>query len=53
MLIPLAALPAFVLSLIGIFHDSRRRWAVAGLVLSIAVGLLIAVPVILAFVRNC
>ena len=53
MLIPPTALTAFVLSLIGLFRDRRKRWAVAGLILSLLVGLLSAVPVILAFVRNC
>jgi hypothetical protein len=52
-LIPLAALPAFVLSLIGVIRDSRKGWAIAGLVLSLLLGAIIAVPIILALVMKC
>lgn len=53
MLIPLAAPVAFILSLIGVIRDSRKGWAIAGLILSLLVGAIIAVPFILAFVKNC
>lgn len=53
MLIPLAAPVAFILSLIGVVRDSRKRWSIAGLVLSLLIGALVAVPMILSFVQHC
>lgn len=46
-LAPLAALAALILSLIGVFRDSRKGWAIGGLVLSLIIIMIIVAEVCL------